>query len=142
MREFLECVFPEYLDLVIWNSICDCLYARFGDEPAVLPMTAPSTSSMESAFPCAEAYILNGIITHLTQEGDENVQDAGVVSITASSNSENCRHVVNYPVFEETNRWISNSERNSWICFDFKDKSVDGIQLEVRQVCSSCSMGC
>ena len=45
----------------------------------------------------------------------------GVVNITASSNSDECHRVTDYGW---NWYWHTNNEPNSWLCFDFKEKTV------------------
>ena len=64
----------------------------------------------------------NGIISHLKRECGGNVHEKGVVNIKASSNEYNqCHQLVDYGTIS---CWYTNSEPNSWVSFDFKEKKV------------------
>ena len=58
----------------------------------------------------------------MRKECGGNVHEKGVVNTTASSNDHNqCHQVTDYGW---NNYWRTDDEPNSWICFDFKDKTV------------------
>ena len=64
----------------------------------------------------------SGLIAHLTELCGGNVHEKGIVEITSSSDgNEHCWDVVNY---SSNHNWYTNNVLNSWIQFDFKDRSV------------------
>ena len=65
-----------------------------------------------------------GIISHLSEECGGNVHVNGVVNITSSDglSNDNCHHVADYGW---NDCWTTYNEGNQWICFDFKDKTVN-----------------
>jgi hypothetical protein len=74
------------------------------------------------SFRYSEGNECNGIIHHLTEKCGGNVHEKGVVNITASGTERNvCHNVVKHGW---NDFWYSNNTPNSWISFDFKDKSV------------------
>jgi hypothetical protein len=63
-----------------------------------------------------------GIIAHFTEKCGGNVYGKGLVDITSSGDQRNeCWQIVDR---EEYSSWTSTNMPNSWICFDFRDKSV------------------
>jgi hypothetical protein len=64
----------------------------------------------------------NGILNHFTEECGGNIHEKGIVNITSSSDARSkCWEVANYGW---NDYWASKDVPNSWICFDFKEKSV------------------
>jgi hypothetical protein len=73
----------------------------------------------EPVFPYVEGGELKGIINYLTEKCGRNVHEKGIVWISSSS-GDFCWKVVNH----DDNWWVSTSALNSWVSFDFKEKSV------------------
>ena len=63
----------------------------------------------------------NGIVQHLRDECGGNPHEKGVISITASSNSNQCHQLVDYGW---NNWWCTDNQPNSWVQFDFKSRRV------------------
>jgi hypothetical protein len=64
----------------------------------------------------------NGILSHLTKSCGGNVHEKGVVNITSSGDERNmCSQVADHGW---NDYWYSHDAPASWICFDFKDKSL------------------
>ena len=77
---------------------------------------------------------LDGVIAYLTRECGGNVHERRVVNVTVSSNGDNARNAVDLG----TERYYgSRDERNSWICYDFKERRVVPTSYSVR----SCKWG-
>ena len=71
-----------------------------------------------------------GIISHVSEECGGNVHTKGVVNITSSSNYNNqCHQVTDYGW---NGHWTTMSEDRSWICFDFKDKTVQLTEYSLK----------
>ena len=127
--EFLEHIFPCFVDASVWVSICACLRrfcsskakedlmksARYHSMPAVSSIEFDTFSSTSGGF--------NGIVAHLRGECGGNPHEKGVISITASSteSSAQCHEVVDYGW---SSFWFSKDEPNSFIQFDFKSRRV------------------
>ena len=72
----------------------------------------------------------DGIISYLSEECGGNVHVKGVVDITPSSNNTSqCHHVTAYRCNRD---WCTQDEPNSWICFDFKEKTVRLTKYSLR----------
>ena len=71
---------------------------------------------------------LDGVIAHLTREFCGNVHDKGVVNVTASSfvisDIEDEFHPKNAADLGADSWCLFNSEKNTWICYDFKERRV------------------
>ena len=89
---------------------------------------------MRKEFVYDESKKLDGVITHLTRECGGNVHDDRIVNVTASSVYESIddyhqKHAVDLV----TDEWsCSNNEKNSWTCYDFKDRRVIPRSYSVR----------
>ena len=66
----------------------------------------------------------NGIIKHLSNECSGNVVDRNVIKVSASSNSDNQGENIRNVVQEEGDWSTDETDENSCINFDFKDKNV------------------
>ena len=72
-----------------------------------------------------ETNFFDGIMDHLTQTTGGNIHDNGTVLITSNSingSDYNPKNVVDYYT---SNCYCSKSEANTFVCFDFKERSVN-----------------
>ena len=81
-----------------------------------------------------ESNKLNGIIEYLTHECGGNVDDKGIVNVTASSGFEGrsfChqKHAADIGTDSE---FASNHEPDSWICYDFKERRIIPTSYSMR----------
>ena len=71
-----------------------------------------------------------GILSYLSEECGGNVHLKGIVNITSSSDDRNkCHQVTDYGW---NDYWRTKDEEDSWICFDFKDKTVRLTKYSVK----------
>jgi hypothetical protein len=116
--KFLSLISFEELDLRLWESICrrlrlEILDRNHGDKRF-------REKNYES-FEYENGGEFDGILSHLTKHGGGNVHEMGVVDITSPGDAYyRCWQVADHGW---NNWWYSNTP-NSWICFDFKDRSV------------------
>ena len=75
---------------------------------------------------------LGGIIDHLTRQYGGNVHDMGVVEVTASDVYDPIDHPKNAADLGTDTIFHSENELNSWICYDFKKRSVTPTSYSVR----------
>ena len=128
LGEFLERVFPCFVDSSVWLSVCECLRRFCGSKakkdlmkPARYQSAPVSSSFGFETFSSAKG-AFNGIVAHLRGECGGNPHEKGVISITASSTERNrCHRVVDYGW---NNCWHSKNEANAWVQFDFKSRRV------------------
>lgn len=74
----------------------------------------------------------HGIINYLNDECGDNIHDAGVVEITCSSSLCNDPQWVSYR--DWNGYWQSGAGEGSWICFDFKEKSIAPTNYSLRSI--------
>ena len=79
---------------------------------------------------------LDGIIAHLTRVCSGNVHDEQIVDVTASSVWRG--HPKDVADLERKLMFQSNDRKDSWICYDFKDRRVIPTSYSIR----SSSLGC
>lgn len=74
---------------------------------------------------------LDGVIAALTRECGGNVHEKGIVNVTASSVNYDYepKHAVDLGTDSE---FCSDDKKNSWICYDFKDRRVIPTGYSVR----------
>ena len=83
-------------------------------------------------FDYTEAGLLNGIIAHLTRECGGNVHEKGVVEVTVSSVCGTGYEAKNAVELGTISHFWSNYKPNSWICYDFKGRSVTPTSYSIR----------
>jgi hypothetical protein len=117
IQRFLQCFSPENINRCVWESICRRLQYK------LLDCKLDSKRFIDQfRFPYIEGHEWNGILSDLTQKCNGNVHKKGIVTITSSGGEGNEPwDVVNYGC---NDYWRSWNVRNSWICFDFKEKVV------------------
>ena len=74
---------------------------------------------------------LDGIIAHLTRECGGNVHDKGIVNATSNSASRSSqpRNLVD---FGTDSVYESKNEKNTWVCYEFKNRRVIPTSYSVR----------
>jgi hypothetical protein len=118
-RKFLSSVDLEDINSSLWGSFC----RRFLSDASNHALPNKRFSGLSSLrYHLGRKW--NGIIDHLTKKCGGNVHEKGVVNITASrpGGVNDCSRVVNYGAVDGF--WHSLDVPDSWICFDFKEKSV------------------
>ena len=80
---------------------------------------------------------LDGILAYLTLEFGGNVHNKGIVDVAASSVYYNSTRYRPENAADPVCQYISNDEKDSWICYDFKDRRVVPTSYSVR----SCGAG-
>ncbi|OHT15508.1 hypothetical protein TRFO_02828 [Tritrichomonas foetus] len=74
-----------------------------------------------------------GVIHYLTKECGGNVHDKNVVAVSSSSFHGLYSIAKNVVDLEnKTNYYQSKNEKNSWICYDFKDKRIQPTYYSIR----------
>ena len=77
-----------------------------------------------SVFDHKEGNDFNGILRHLTKETKGNIHDNGTIEITSNSIAFDNYHPKNLVDYDRDNYYFSKDVSNSFVCFDFKEKSV------------------
>lgn len=113
----------KYLNTNIWRSICFRLHKsketidvdekRYGDSFSV------------TEFKYEKGKELNGLLRHLTNETGSNIHDNGTIEITSNDITSDSCHPKNLVDYQKDNYYNTNSKGNAFICFDFKEKSVN-----------------
>jgi hypothetical protein len=107
----------------IWKSVLDRLLYVRAPESFYNMRLKGDPSFHGDIFPVYEGRDLNGIFGYLTRECGGNVHTKGVVNITCSGvgGRNKCWQVVDAGW---NDYWHSANDKNSWICFDFRGRSV------------------
>jgi hypothetical protein len=107
--EYVDMIDPTLIDAPVWQHICNRLRCGVAAEKSVDVITYGSAK-------------WSGILRHLKQICGGNVHQNGIVMITSSGDGSSCC----YQVADEgwNGSWWSSGIQNSWISFDFKDRSV------------------
>ena len=86
-------------------------------------------------FRCTNPKSLDGIIAHLSRECGGNVQDHGIVNITASSTNGAAFDPKNVADLDTDSIYCSNDVLDTWICYDFKQMRVTPTSYSIRSHC-------
>jgi hypothetical protein len=119
INKFISSISSEEINSCIWGSVCRRLQYEVCDWN--LHDKRFAEMRIGEAFPF-EGNEWDGILSHLAKDCDGNVHEKGIVNITASSEgSGKCWQVTNHGW---SGYWYSANVPDSWICFDFIEKSV------------------
>ena len=109
----------------IWNSIC--IRLANSKTQNIMQKNKRYKKSNFIEFQHEEGNEFKGIIEYLTRENGGNIYDKGVIDITSNSIVDNVnfhpKNLIDYNV--ETYYCSNNNIKNSFICFDFKDRLVE-----------------
>ena len=120
LGEFLDRIFPDFVDAPVWASLCECVRRFCSSSSKVSLMNAGRYPIEFSTFTSANG-AFNGIVRHLEDECGGNPHEKDEISITASSCCGGCPRLVDYGW---NNFWGSDNEPNSFVQFDFKSRRV------------------
>jgi hypothetical protein len=130
IETFLERIDETGIDQRLWISICRRLRCelskqslsdvRFCRNRSLEHDTKTHTGLCD--FPYVKGRELQGMIHSIASEVRGNVHKKGAVNITSSGDQDRKPFAVANHKTRES--WASHGEPGSWICFDFKDKSV------------------
>lgn len=114
ISKFLSYLDFENISFHIWLSIINRL------QLFVFPQPNPIRHS--NTFILDDQYPFNGIFAFMMAKYDGNIDDKGIVNITASSDPGNNMKFVSDS--DWNSYWFSDNVPDSWIQFDFKEKSI------------------
>jgi hypothetical protein len=119
INKSLSLISFEEVSFCVWESICRRLRLEVVDRHLNEKRFGGKNCEY---FEFKKGGEFSGILSHLTTKCGGNVHEKGAVNITSSGGQGNkCWQVADHGW---NNYWISQNIPNSWICFDFKDKSV------------------
>ena len=119
----------ENLNSGIWRQICRGLTLK--TKPNEKNPHDCRNNDTGREFVYEDSKKLDGIIAHLTRECGGNVHDLGIVNVTASS-FQSGYHPKNAVDLRKHAAFDSQDEPNSWICYEFKARSVIPTSYSVR----------
>ena len=128
----------ENINAGIWTRICGRLLLETKRERK---KNSRAVSPPDIEFDYNGSKPLKGIIAHLTHECGGNIHDNGVVNVTASSFNDASYHPKNVVDLRKDSYYYSKYEQDTWICLDFKDKSVIPKSYSLR-TCNNGPGGC
>ena len=117
---YLDHVYRDHLDGGVWERLCNHLRNELN--PDSRDLNFPARRFRCATFQYVNEFPFDGIISYLADACGGNVHEKGVVNVTASSSwHHQCHEVTNYGWDDY---WATEEIRDSWICFDFKEKRV------------------
>ena len=110
----------------LWNNLLDrFIQHQGGGEEKTNTNRYSAPLVKQFLFDGQKENELSGIIRFLTNESGGNVHDKGCVSVTGSSEcSSSCLAKFAVDFDNKATRFRSNSEANSWLRYDFKERKV------------------
>jgi hypothetical protein len=113
----------------------DCIFYFLSDLPSSIDRRLWESISRrlipppELKFPLRNVKALDGIISYLTRKHGGNVHDKGIVTITSKSvasdhPSRPVRNVADFSKAFIANAFLSQSEPDEWVCWDFHEMRV------------------
>lgn len=131
-KEFIENFDPNEITTSLWLKLKRCFYVNknlpkenIGNRYNPVGTKFEYDGQNQNAF--------KGIICHLTKECGGNVDDKGVVKVTASSifcNSSIAKYAVD--LNDCTHYFETNNIENSWLQYDFKNQKVHPTHYTIR----------
>jgi hypothetical protein len=131
ITQFLSSFSIEGINSCLWNSISSRLSCEICDwdldDKRFIGYNSEcsskrKTSAHQRKLPYIQGGGWNGILAHLSKEFGGDIHGKGIVNITSSGDHVNsCWQVADH---KWNDYWCSENVENSWICCDFKDKSV------------------
>ena len=110
------------------NQLCICCLEVFG-----ILTDIPPPASQPGEFPFYDLHPLGGILAHLRRQCGANVHKKGVVEITTSSgNPTALGYIGAIPEYETDTYFASSDKKNSWICYDFREKRVTPTSYSIQ----------
>ena len=128
LAEFIGEHFLPHFSAKLWTSITQRLGAAPTTNRPADGRFLETTILFDSSKP------LDGIIAHLTRVHGGNVHDKEVVTVTASSiyNMAACYHPKHAASLETDSIFYSANAQNSWICYDFRNRSIIPTHYTIR----------
>lgn len=128
LREFIEKFDIENIDNGIWKSICEQILHSKQSKLAKEGRYEGNIIVLEYE----EGKELNGIMRHLVNETGGNIHDNRTIEITSNSiyGDNYPKNLVDYQ--NEKNRYHSLDDGKAFICFDFKDKTVNLTSYQIK----------
>jgi hypothetical protein len=120
IKDFISRVDETRIDGRLWSSLCRRLCCELSDRKLSNPRFAKVNNKKDYSY--TDGHSFEGIIHAMTKECGGNVHRKGVVTITSSGDGWNKPFQVADHGWD--NYWNSQNGPNSWICFDFKERSV------------------
>lgn len=123
----------EDINYSIWNSICNRLVPTlFNDDKEQENIDLKERKIFRyiqkvSEFEHQKGNELHGILRHLTEKTGGNIHDNGTIDISSNSiwnDDHNRYHPKNLVDYNNDNYYDSKIDGNAFICFDFKEKSI------------------
>lgn len=131
---FLQTFDPTEMSTGLWKKLTHCFLMN----PTVSPSPSPlryqqSFTDVEYEYDGDKNSMFRGIIHKLTEECGGNVNDKRVIEVSSSplnSQSQLSKYVVDLD--DVTTYFCSSNVRDSWICYDFKDRKVRPGSYSIR----------
>lgn len=120
--EFLKAINPNEITTNLWENICNRFNKSLQNNESEQIIKYEYDGNEQNAF--------KGIIYNFSKECNGNVNDKGIVSVTASSEDRKAKHSVD---LNDINTYFrSKCDINSWLMFDFKQKKIRPTHYSIR----------
>jgi hypothetical protein len=120
MVKFLSSVSNENVTVNIWNSLCSRLTCEV--KKPNFESCGSRVNRVEFTYDRKKPF--DGIIAHLTKLYGGNVHANKVVRISAKGTTDEYYGPWNVANLKDRSYWVSEDLKNSWICFDFRERRI------------------
>ena len=118
LKQFVDEFQVEFINDRIFHSICDRFFkSKQENENRYIE------NKQITEFKPKEDEDFNGIFRYLTNKTGGNIHDNKTIEISSNSISGSC-HPKNSLDYQNSNIYHSNYDKETYVCIDFKDKSV------------------
>ena len=118
LKQFVDEFQVEFINDRIFHSICDRFFkSKQENENRYIE------NKQITEFKPKEDEDFNGIFRYLTNKTGGNIHDNKTIEISSNSIS-GSHHPKNSLDYQNNNCYISNNDKETYVCIDFKDKSV------------------
>ena len=136
LKSFIYKFDLQFINQKIWGKICSrLLRSTIETNRNKLRYTKNDEEMIENLihneFKSSPGKEFNGIMHFLTHQTDGNIHENGTIEITSNSihSSYHPKHLVDY---NKKNYYHSKNIENSFVCFDFKEKSIQLNSYSIR----------
>ena len=139
-REFLEGIDISLLTVNLWRKICDIILSdeRKKEKDKQTDEHDEKEKKIDIFYDGNSSHRFHGIIHHLTEKCGGNVNEKGVVTVTASSNNYICNKVVD---LDSDSIFQTDDTPNQWVRYDFNERRVRPTHYTIRTRNDNCDGG-
>lgn len=128
--QFLQALNPNEITGNLWKNICNRFIINKASKESSRYVKG---KNIHFDYNKTSSNSFNGIIYNLTKECGGNVNDKGIVNVTASSENSKSRLAKFAVDLDNIKTYFrSDDQQNAWLMFDFKEKKIHPTHYSIR----------